>query len=182
MQSTNLTFLKACNVTYPTAVIPLNTTFTTPQDHVLADPPPCLSGVKYTIQSGDTCHSIATAKSVSEGTLRVLNDILADCSNLPSAGTEICLPESCTKHIVAVNQTCLEIAITYGQYQSQSIITWNPTINPGCSNLVAGEVICVSSPIEELEVVDGIEGSIPPSTGQYADFAIDPPGLYTNSD
>lgn len=82
-----LILLLVCNVTYPTGVQPPATNLT------LADLPnyvntsalaevPCISGNTYTVQSGDTCNSIATSKSVASGTLLIINNLYADCSGL----------------------------------------------------------------------------------------------------
>ena len=62
-------------------------------------PKSCASGNTYTVISGDDLEKIAEAKGVSSGTLRVINDILPDGSNL-FAGSILCLPQTCKTYLV----------------------------------------------------------------------------------
>ena len=62
-------------------------------------PKSCISGSTYTVVSGDDLEKIAAAKGVSSGTLRILNDILPDGSNL-WAGMSLCLPQPCQTYSV----------------------------------------------------------------------------------
>lgn len=61
------------------------------------------------------------------------------------AGQSLCLPQACTVTIVQQGQTCYGIAnaasITYTQ-----LLSWNPTINGQCSNLIADHNICIRQP------------------------------------
>lgn len=75
--------------------------------------PPCLSGTSYTAMAGDSCATIARAKSVNSGTLRVINNLLPDCSNLKT-GMQLCLPRPCKTHVVQATDTCESIAIANG--------------------------------------------------------------------
>jgi hypothetical protein len=85
-----------CGVDYPIAVQPLTTNltsisgFASPTNSTSNSTAPtfCLSGNKYTVVSGDGCLGISEAKNVPTGTLRVLNDIFPDCSNLDSKSTK----------------------------------------------------------------------------------------------
>ncbi|KAL2809321.1 glycoside hydrolase superfamily [Aspergillus granulosus] len=109
----------------------------------------CISDTHYTTQAGDTCDSIATAQSVSAGTLYAINPTLLDCTSIP-AGLSLCLPQPCTTAQVQSSDTCISLGVTYGA-SWRSIIEWNGAINYGCTNLVDpspfwGKTICVSAP------------------------------------
>ena len=77
-----------CGVTYPTDVTPNPTNvtdipgFATPGDSAENSTITCLSGNTYTVVSGDNCIAISQQHNVSTGTLLILNNIFADCSNL----------------------------------------------------------------------------------------------------
>jgi LysM repeat protein len=45
-------------------------------------PPRCYSNQTYTVAEGDTCKSISEKMSVDTGTLEILNNLYADCSNI----------------------------------------------------------------------------------------------------
>ncbi|KAK5662512.1 hypothetical protein OQA88_8424 [Cercophora sp. LCS_1] len=165
-----------CGISHPTAVP--EPAFANPVlDSIpgTTEPLECLSGTTYAVQSGDTCLSIAAAKSVGSGALRVLNAILPDCSNL-MAGAQICLPRPCQTYEVQYNETCATIAMERG-LNDQLLIAWNPTINADCSNPdLPGSIICVSSPYETYEP-STIPGAIPTQTSPYATETVAPPGL-----
>lgn len=76
----------ACGVKYPTDVLPWPLTVTqyTPPGSIYQNTttPFCLSGNQITVKSGDSCQSIAEANSVNTGTLRIINNIFPDCTNL----------------------------------------------------------------------------------------------------
>ncbi|QRV82272.1 LysM domain protein [Ceratobasidium sp. AG-Ba] len=95
------------------------------------DPGPttCLSGKTYTVKSGDTCQVIAAAQSVGTKDLISINSILPGCTNIWSGDT-------CGS---IVNARAADM--TYAQ-----LLNWNPTIDAWCSNLIAGNNICVSAP------------------------------------
>ena len=80
---------KVCQVDYPTAVTPLVTNVTDLPGYVNSPTnSTCLSGDYYPVAPQDNCQNIAVAKQVATGTLRILNNILPDCSNLVS-GTQL---------------------------------------------------------------------------------------------
>ncbi|KAF7507847.1 hypothetical protein GJ744_010011 [Endocarpon pusillum] len=141
---------RVCGVTGSTAV---PTPYATPTELPGHAPPNssqttpfCLSGKKYKVVSGDDIQKIAEAKKVATGTLRIINDILPDGSNL-LAGQELCLPESCTTLIVQPGDTCWALASAKG-LRFSDILAYNPSINSDCSNLISGTNICVSLPGE----------------------------------
>lgn len=92
-----------CNISEPTAVLPLYAVVTDKPGHIAGNPHPptpiCLSGKFYIVQSGEDAQSIASAQRVSTGTLRILNGILPDGSNL-FAGAKLCLPHTCSAFLV----------------------------------------------------------------------------------
>jgi LysM repeat protein len=45
-------------------------------------PARCYSNHTYTVLEGDTCKSISEKTSVDTGTLEILNNLYADCSNI----------------------------------------------------------------------------------------------------
>lgn len=68
----------------PTAVQPPATNMTSLPGIVISDPSDstCLSGNYYTVQSGDDVQKIAVAQNVATGTLKTLNGIFPDGTNL----------------------------------------------------------------------------------------------------
>ena len=97
------------------------------------------------MKAGDTCESIAVANSVAQGTLWAINNLSPDCSAM-TVGQSLCLPKQCDLYTLERNDTCWSIASAKGLSFS-SILGYNPTISPDCSNLNAtGSVICVSNP------------------------------------
>ncbi|CCM00582.1 uncharacterized protein FIBRA_02618 [Fibroporia radiculosa] len=106
----------------------------------------CVFG-SYTIQSGDTCTSIAAAKSLSYDQLVSINGLDMNCTLLPPPGSVICLSGVCPLYTVQQNDTCVSIAAAKDIAWSQ-LLAWNPQINSYCSNLVmqVGESICVGPP------------------------------------
>ncbi|CCO32813.1 hypothetical protein BN14_06876 [Rhizoctonia solani AG-1 IB] len=108
--------------------------------------PVCISGKTYTVKSGDTCQAIAAAQSVGTNDLISINSILPGCTSI-WVGQVLCLPQTCQTYTVKSGDTCTTIVnaraadMTYAQ-----LLNWNPTIDAWCSNLIAGNNICVSAP------------------------------------
>ncbi|KAG9123113.1 hypothetical protein FRC07_000216, partial [Ceratobasidium sp. 392] len=126
----------------------ITTSITDPGQATTPDPgdPVCISGKTYTVKSGDNCQAIAAAQNVGTNDLISINSIMPGCTNI-WVGQVLCLPQTCQTYIIQSGDTCESIVearaadITYGQ-----LLNWNPTIDPYCSNLVAGTNICVSAP------------------------------------
>ena len=72
------------------------------------------------------------------------------------------------------NDTCWSVAATYsiGVYLIQS---WNPALNPGCSNITPGSMICVSPPGGTYNGTT-IVGASPTQLSLYALTTVTPPG------
>ncbi|KAI0364300.1 hypothetical protein BV20DRAFT_1029986 [Pilatotrama ljubarskyi] len=106
----------------------------------------CVFGT-YTIKSGDTCQSIASANSLSYDQLIAINGLDMSCTKLPAPSGKICLSGSCPLYTVKANDTCV------GIYQANTIswsqlLAWNPQINSYCTNIdtQVGKGICVGPP------------------------------------
>jgi hypothetical protein len=82
------------------------------------------TGVKYTVQSTDTCDSIALANSIATDRFLTENNLDYNCSNLV-VGNEVCLGASCALYQVKVNDTCDSILETETFYLTE-LISWNP--------------------------------------------------------
>lgn len=83
------------------------------------------------------------------------NNIAGYCSEMPEAGSSLCIPQGCDLYTVTANDTCYSIVDSYSSKFSQSqLISWNPNINDKCSNLnmIEGYQICVSFPGTEQAV------------------------------
>ena len=169
------TIQKQCGVSYPTGVQPpaasptnvpgFNTNYTASTD--------CLSGNTYNVVSGDNCVGISTSKGVSTGGLTVINQLLPDCSNL-LGGQSLCLPQTCQIYEVQSGDDCYGIAnktnISYTQ-----LLSWNPTIDGFCSNLISGQNICVDQP-GAVWTGTTIPGASATKTDAYASATVSPPG------
>ena len=102
-----------------------------------------------TVQAGDTCNSISIAHNVSTFDLLYENGLEAYCSNFPAAGSKLCLPDQCSIYTVKEDDSCWNIAAASNNAITISqLISWNPNINRGCSNLdqLVGSQICISFP------------------------------------
>ncbi|KAL4864806.1 pectin lyase fold/virulence factor [Aspergillus spectabilis] len=139
----------------------------------------CISDNHYTTKAGDTCDSIAAAKSVSAATLYAINPALVDCTSIP-AGLTLCLPETCETAQVQSSDTCISLGVDNGATW-RSIIEWNSALDYGCTNLVDpspfwGKTICIGAPgdLFEFKVGNGTVSETP-QTG-YSDYGVvDPP-------
>ncbi|KAJ3553302.1 hypothetical protein NM688_g3689 [Phlebia brevispora] len=104
----------------------------------------------YTVALGDTCNSISAAQNVSTFQLAFVNPgINADCSNL-FAGEILCLGitgQDCTNTtVIQSGDFCAEIADEAG-IDLSTLLDNNPNVNPDCTNIVVGEVLCTASTI-----------------------------------
>ena len=163
-----------CGVSYPTIVQPPAANVTVPGYSTSAANATCLTNQYYTVTSGDDCESIAEAHHVAQGTLIVINGILPDCSNL-EAGASICMPQNCTTYKTVSGDTCSSIVLATG-ITFQALLTYNPTINSECTNLLADVTICISSPYPTWNGTT-IAGASPTHTGVYATTTVSPPGI-----
>ena len=103
---------------------------------------PCVHS--YTVQEGDSCISISLAMNVSTYGIVKKNGFDTNCKLLPSAGSVICLPETCDTYQLDMYERCESIAAD-AKITQQQLLAWNPMINDFCSNLYGlfGWNICV---------------------------------------
>lgn len=113
------------------------------------------SGTKYTVQSGDSCQSIATANSITVNELLVSNNnIIPDCSSSPAAGTVLCIrKKACKLYTVQTSDTCSSIVASYdtlgvSKFTQTQLVSWNTNLRSDCSNLIdlVGSAVCVNNP------------------------------------
>jgi LysM repeat protein len=100
----------------------------------------------YTVVSGDTCSAIATKFGVTAAAIITANPAInSGCTNL-QIGQILCIPGgSCSQSYTVVSgDTCSAIATKFGVTVS-AIISANPAINSGCTNLQIGQVLCIPS-------------------------------------
>lgn len=176
---------KGCNVDLPTVPQdPPNDVF--PGTLNGSTDSTCLSGNMYATRPGDTCHSIAVAHSVAEGTIWALNNLTPDCSRLGLEGNrtsaDLCLPKTCqtliTSGDLGDDEDCWSIAtaqnLTFAQF-----LAYNPSINRDCSNLNlngSSVVVCISSP-DGTYTPTVVGGSGAPGGNQvYATTTVSAPG------
>jgi hypothetical protein len=91
-----------------------------------------------------------------------------------SAGASICLPQVCTTYLVQSGDTCVSISGVYNISFTQ-LLSWNPTINGACTNLIAGQNICVGLPGAQYNGTV-IPGATVTQTAIYATTTVQPPG------
>lgn len=83
--------------------------------------------------------------NVSTFSLLYKNSLQAYCSDFPVPG-KVCLPQSCDIYEIKKGDTCFDIVHANGYKFSQTqLMSWNPNINRGCSNLAQLEksLICI---------------------------------------
>lgn len=109
--------------------------------------PGACSGTVYTIQSGDTCNSVASAQGINTVDLLAVNNI-ASCSTFPTSGS-LCIPalSKCKTYTVQSGDTCASVADANGLTWTQ-VVTWNPEVGTQCTfmSTYVGYQICISTP------------------------------------
>ena len=126
------------------------------------------------MKTGDTCNTIAAAKSVAQGSLQIINALVPGCSNMQINQT-LCLPKTCKTYQFGGNDTCASITLE-NSIAIPIIIGYNPAINSQCSNSdLNGSVICVS-PAFGTCTPTTISGVAAMQTGTYGTSTIAPPG------
>lgn len=164
-----------CGTSYDTDIQPPDTNATNVFGYAVNYPTAtsCWSDSTYTVVSGDNCGSIAISQNVATGSLITLNNILPGCTNL-QIGQVLCLPQTCTTYSVQPGDTCFGIADTHGITFTQ-LLSYNPSLNPTCTNLISGTNICVSLPGGEVYNATAISGATATQTGSYATATVSPP-------
>ncbi|KAK4682659.1 hypothetical protein QC764_0021480 [Podospora pseudoanserina] len=156
-------------------------TFTSPAPYAIStkpntsptEIPTCVS--PYTVQAGDTCDSIAVTRGVSTHSVVKAGGTDPDCTTL-QVGVKLCLPEPCKLYRVQYDDTCERILASVTGLQAHDLLTWNPNINPLCTNLgsMAKKLICISPPGRTLDEVTRIT-TLPLTTTQPPETAVPRP-------
>ncbi|KAK1535731.1 hypothetical protein CPAR01_09273 [Colletotrichum paranaense] len=163
-----------CSLSLPTATQTLKTNVTSLGNYA----PPgyatavCVAGRTYTVAAGDNCIDISKKSGVSTGSLITLNSLRMDCTNI-FAGQILCLPPTCTSYVVQGGDNCLKVASQFNTTYQQ-VIAWNPTVDSYCTNLIAGQNICVGPPGGVLNFTT-IPGATVTKTAIYATATADRP-------
>ncbi|KAI3538239.1 hypothetical protein CSPX01_09594 [Colletotrichum filicis] len=163
-----------CSLSLPTATQTLKTNVTSLGNYA----PPgyatavCVAGRTYTVAAGDNCIDISKKSAVSTGSLITLNSLRMDCTNI-FAGQILCLPPTCTSYVVQGGDNCLKVASQFNTTYQQ-VIAWNPTVDSYCTNLIAGQNICVGPPGGVLNFTT-IPGATVTKTAIYATATADRP-------
>lgn len=71
---------------------------------------PTCTGITYTIQESDDCHTISKSQGISTTWLILDNNLLAACYNFPTSG-ELCLVHTCEVYTVQEGDACRPIAM-----------------------------------------------------------------------
>ena len=164
-----------CGISFSTDAQPLITNVTDSPGYATSNytaPSQCLSGTQYSVKPGDDCQKIAISQGVSTGTLIASNNLLPDCSDL-QGGESLCLPQACSTYLTQPNDDCYSIAAAQGISYSQ-ILSYNPSLNPSCTNLLSGVNICVGQP-GPLYNGTAIAGATVTRTSPYASTTATPP-------
>jgi hypothetical protein len=84
------------------------------------------TGSDYTVQSGDSCQSIAMAYGIATDNFITDNDLDYNCTTL-ILGDTVCMGDSCDLYQVQTNDTCTSILA--GQtYNLVQLTSWNPWV------------------------------------------------------
>ncbi len=84
------------------------------------------TGTPYTVQSGDTCASIAQANSVATDRFITDNHLDYNCTAI-LPGNQVCIPQSCLLHTIQANDTCASI-LAEQDYSLTQLVSWNPYV------------------------------------------------------
>lgn len=125
----------------------------------------------YTIKEGDVCDSISAANNVSTYQLAVVNPkIDGGCDNL-QIGDTLCLgltgQDCTTTYVVQPNDDCDIITSNHG-VNSTMLYANNPQINPDCTNLYVGEVLCAAGTFAAPPVPSSMPAATIPATATPA--------------
>ncbi|KAL4966909.1 uncharacterized protein BDV14DRAFT_207712 [Aspergillus stella-maris] len=142
----------------------------------------CVTNIFYTVVSGDTCAGIARAHDIPRGSLVFMNDLRSDCANL-RVGQTLCLPISCQLYPVHIGASCVEIAED-NEITVDALFEWNQFLNVYCTNLLAGDQICVAEPGAlppthppvTTNTVTTITATASKTGPAYATATVEPPG------
>ncbi|KAL2825737.1 hypothetical protein BDW59DRAFT_172120 [Aspergillus cavernicola] len=132
-----------------------------------------VSNTTYTVRSGESCANIARNHGVPRASLIGINNIRPDCGDL-RAGQELCLPEPCLLYDIYLGTTCIDI-MEANNITMNALFAWNPYINRACTNLVAGDQVCIGQPGALPSPTTPSPAPIMKTSG-YATATVTPPG------
>ncbi|KAL4863002.1 hypothetical protein BDV12DRAFT_206856 [Aspergillus spectabilis] len=136
-------------------------------------PAGCITNTTYAVVSGDNCAKVAKAHSVPRGSLISLNGLRSECANL-RVGQVLCLPEPCQLYPVDLGASCTDI-IKSNNINITQLFEWNAYLDPDCTNLIAGDQVCVAQPGVLPTLTTSIAPTVIKTTG-YATATVAPPG------
>ncbi len=129
--------LSSCSspaASYPyTAPAPTAATSTVTATATSASATAFCTGTPYTVQSGDTCASIAQANSVATDRFITDNHLDYNCTAI-TPGSQLCIPERCLLYRVQTNDTCTGI-LAGKDYSLNQLLSWNPYVELSSSVL-----------------------------------------------
>ena len=132
---------KRCGLEIPTEILPHLIPVKVEVD------PFCLSDIYHVTEEGDTCNSIAKNYGVASAAVQSGNSRkISDCGMI-QAGQELCMPLTCSIYELQQDDLCVAIEAEYGI--RNGLRTYNPWIDPDCSNLESGRmyfggIVCIS--------------------------------------
>ncbi|KAI0487067.1 hypothetical protein F4859DRAFT_510850 [Xylaria cf. heliscus] len=132
---------KPTDFPHSTSTVPLPTSTPTVSPNVT-----CWGGANYTVKSGDSCASIADAKSMAIDNFLYLNGIDFKCTTL-TVGSILCIRDSCKLYKIKSGDTCKQIMKDNG-FSMNELKHWNPILETGCDDLTTflGRSICITPP------------------------------------
>ncbi|EEU38415.1 uncharacterized protein NECHADRAFT_106587 [Fusarium vanettenii 77-13-4] len=136
-----------------------------------------LSEVKHTIQSGDTCDSLAIKYSISSVAIFIGNPNILDCNDIVQ-GLSIYLPLQYKTYKLRPDDSYMSVSAAI-DLKPADIRFLNPWIHKLCGNIrsaqeTLGSVICITTPSGEFEY-DVNNTSSDPAYSEYTNKAIPPP-------
>ncbi|KAM0796610.1 hypothetical protein BDR22DRAFT_518371 [Usnea florida] len=106
----------------------------------------CPSNNTHTVTANETCTTISVNEGVSTSDIIALNCLDSQCTNLKVNST-IQLPGQCDTITVEAGDTCTSIVSgALNNLTLPNFFLFNPSLHNDCSNLLAGDNVCISAP------------------------------------
>ncbi|KAL3456377.1 hypothetical protein BJX64DRAFT_41437 [Aspergillus heterothallicus] len=145
--------------------------------HDSANSTDCGSNIAYIVVAGDDCGTIAREHGVPRASLILANALRPDCANLWT-GQVLCVPQSCRLYPVTLGTTCEAIS-SINNISIDELYEWNPYLNSECTNLIAGDEVCISRPgtgVRPTATTTTFVTATMVRTSGYATATVAPPG------
>ncbi|KAK0624169.1 hypothetical protein B0T14DRAFT_602573 [Immersiella caudata] len=94
---------------------------------------PSSFGLDNSNKNDGVSHNYDMQKASSYGIIEK-NELNVWCKDLNKPGSYICLPDSCTPHLITPPDTCRSLTERYG-VTPEDILAWNPIFSSGCQNI-----------------------------------------------